>query len=799
MACYVTNSSGVPLFSDGTFTCAKGFYCPNSINASTSPTYCPPSIKCSLHRLRGVNCDGVLEPQITIMTNLQLNIYLIQYISIESPQGYFCPTGTTTPRICDTISSCSPGSIAQVSYTGIVSAVVIDVFLIVLVYAVTISQLRVAGRSAINALPYFIRRILKIKDGTYGQIDKMEEPLNSVFPSSAVSTLPITHMDVLTGAFHKALGGRDMRMNFKMHDLGLKLPSGKTVLEGVSGSIRDSRMTAIMGPSGAGKTTFMSVLCGKINRTSGTLHVSGEKTEITEFKKIIGFVPQEDIMHRELTVRENILHAARVRLPNSWTEKEIAEHVDNILQALNLSHVAYSTIGDETTRGISGGQRKRVNIAMELAAAPVCIFLDEPTSGLDATSALQTAVILKRIADLGMTIVAVIHQPRVEIFRQFDDVLMIAPGGKTAYLGPTANAKNYFESLGYLFDAGSNEADTLMDILSGKGENTIKNYTSTELVQLWLKNADMNETSPTDPKKIEKDTAFHEGAISLVKERGASLWKQILYCHNRSLMQQYQRINAFVMEILVGVFAGLLMGLASFGTTELYQGLFIQPYVLLSPAPLEWLISQFGLLIGMAVALAAAPAGVNVFGNEKAVYWREASSGHSSTAYYIGKTVATFYRTLICSLHFTAIFVYLATPEITFQTQYLMIMLFFFGVYGMSATVSMLVSRESAPLLGVVFCLFAAVFCGYGPSIRQATNWGVYFIWALSFNMWGCEAQYSDTVNIYKGVYDIDLTNRSGYTLNRVPFDFGMMVLIGLGWRLIAFILMLTLNREKQR
>ncbi|OAJ36968.1 hypothetical protein BDEG_21060 [Batrachochytrium dendrobatidis JEL423] len=524
----------------------------------------------------------------------------------------------------------------------------------------------------------------------------MEEPLNSVFPSSAVSTLPITHMDVLTGAFHKALGGRDMRMNFKMHDLGLKLPSGKTVLEGVSGSIRDSRMTAIMGPSGAGKTTFMSVLCGKINRTSGTLHVSGEKTEITEFKKIIGFVPQEDIMHRELTVRENILHAARVRLPNSWTEKEIAEHVDNILQALN-------TIGDETTRGISGGQRKRVNIAMELAAAP-------------------TAVILKRIADLGMTIVAVIHQPRVEIFRQFDDVLMIAPGGKTAYLGPTANAKNYFESLGYLFDAGSNEADTLMDILSGKGENTIKNYTSTELVQLWLKNADMNETSPTDPKKIEKDTAFHEGAISLVKERGASLWKQIL-------------------------------GLASFGTTELYQGLFIQPYVLLSPAPLEWLISQFGLLIGMAVALAAAPAGVNVFGNEKAVYWREASSGHSSTAYYIGKTVATFYRTLICSLHFTAIFVYLATPEITFQTQYLMIMLFFFGVYGMSATVSMLVSRESAPLLGVVFCLFAAVFCGYGPSIRQATNWGVYFIWALSFNMWGCEAQC---------VYDIDLTNRSG-------------------------------------
>ncbi|KAJ1342996.1 hypothetical protein BSLG_002421 [Batrachochytrium salamandrivorans] len=200
----------------------------------------------------------------------------------------------------------------------------------------------------------------------------------------------------------------------------------------------------------------------------------------------------------------------------------------------------------------------------------------------------------------------------------------------------------------------------------------------------------------------------------------------------------------------------------------------------------------------MAVALAAAPAGVNVFGNEKPVYWRETSSGHSPLAYYIGKSIAALYRTVICSLHFTAIFVVLATPEITFQTQYSMIMLFFFGVYGMSATVSMLVSRQSAPLLGVVVCLLQRYFVATDP-ISDKPHIGECILFGRSASTCGAVTQYSETVNIYKGVYDIALTNRSGYTLDRIPFDFGMMVLIGLAWRAVAFILMISLNREKQR
>lgn len=186
----------------------------------------------------------------------------------------------------------------------------------------------------------------------------------------------------LVGTFKKAMNGKSLKMDFSMQELGFTLPSGKTILKGVSGEIHSGRMTAIIGPSGAGKTTFMNVLCGKVTRTSGKLLISKEPSEMSLFKKICGFVPQDDVMYTELTVRENILHSARIRLPSSWSEKDVSSHVDNILLALNLSHVAHSIIGDVTSgAGISGGQRKRVNVAMELAAAPLCLCLDEPTSG----------------------------------------------------------------------------------------------------------------------------------------------------------------------------------------------------------------------------------------------------------------------------------------------------------------------------------------------------------------------------------------------------------------------------------
>lgn len=134
---------------------------------------------------------------------------------------------------------------------------------------------------------------------------------------------------------------------------------------------------------------------GKVNRTSGSLLVNGKESEMSAYRKVIGFVPQEDTMLRELTVYENILHSARIRLPSSWSRKEIVEHCDTIIKALNLENVKHTPIGDETTRGISGGQRKRVNIALELAGIPLALFLDEPTRFVDSLT--RSAVLIRLV------------------------------------------------------------------------------------------------------------------------------------------------------------------------------------------------------------------------------------------------------------------------------------------------------------------------------------------------------------------------------------------------------------------
>jgi len=231
-------------------------------------------------------------------------------------------------------------------------------FLIIIFIKFRLNQLRHMGEPARNILPEFIRNRL-VKENSEGQ--KLSAVGDFEMPNQkhVSGTVDAGKSKLLSQYFKKALGDEDLRMNFKFSDLSLTLPNGKPVLRGVTGEIRSACMTAIMGPSGAGKTTFMNVLCGKVDRTSGQLWISGQEAEINQFKKLIGYVPQEDIMIRELTVRENILHSARIRLPASWTKQEIEEFTDAVIDALNLSHVAHTRIGDETTRGISGGQRKR--------------------------------------------------------------------------------------------------------------------------------------------------------------------------------------------------------------------------------------------------------------------------------------------------------------------------------------------------------------------------------------------------------------------------------------------------------
>ena len=544
------------------------------------------------------------------------------------------------------------------------------------------------------------------------------------------------NLGLLLDVYRKSLNDQKVHMEFKFQDLGLVLPNSKIVLPGLTGTIPSCQMTAIMGPTGCGKTTFMNILCWKVQYSSGMISISGQNTKISEYKKLIGYVPQEDIMLRELSVYDKIYHSARVRLPRSWSSSEIGRFVDLIIIALDLESVRDAVIGNMLECGISGGQRKRVNIAIELASCPICIFLDEPTSGLDSSSALQVTEILRQISKLGITVVSVIHQPRIEIFEQFDNCLMMAPGGKMIYLGPAKGAFDYFSGLGYDFKISSNPADILMDIVTGQlaSKNTAINIDT--MAQVWATH------KVEDYVDAKNSNEFHNNALELIKAKKSSILDQIIACHNRSVNQQMRTPNSLFLEIFCGVAAGSIMGVAitSDEISDLYVGAVVQPLTYISVRTIEWLVPQMGFMVGIAANLAAAPAGVKLFAEERHVYFREAASGHSKIAYFIGCNLACLYRMTISCLHYAAAYHLIARPLAGWGYQFLMAFSLYFGIYGTSAIVAMLVKRENASLMALVVGLFMAATSGYAVQFETMKKIGLRWFFDLLYTRWFAEA-----------------------------------------------------------
>jgi ABC-type multidrug transport system ATPase subunit len=215
----------------------------------------------------------------------------------------------------------------------------------------------------------------------------------------------------------------------------------RRLLDPVSLTVYPSELVALMGPAGAGKTTLLKTLNGYTPPDEGSILFNGEDLYANQeqFRLQIGYVPQDEIMHPQLTVKEALYYTAKLR--TDLRDSEIETRVMQVLKDLNIDDIGDREIGSPERKVISGGQRKRVNIAMELLSDPSVLFLDEPTSGLSSHDAYHVMQLLRRLADSGKTIITTIHQPSIDIFKQFDSLIMVSrdkgdKAGMLVYFGP---------------------------------------------------------------------------------------------------------------------------------------------------------------------------------------------------------------------------------------------------------------------------------------------------------------------------------------------------------------------------
>jgi len=252
----------------------------------------------------------------------------------------------------------------------------------------------------------------------------------------------------------------------------------KQILRNVSVTFKPGTLTAIMGPSGSGKTTLLNLISGHatMGRFDGCRIINGlmyPKEEYDEILRGNGYVEQDDtLLFENLTVWETLGFAALIRLPDSMSFKEKLARALEVLIEVDLADRADAPVGGHTFKGISGGQKRRLSIAIELLTNPGCLILDEPTSGLDSTTSLQLVKKLKEVSEThDRTVMCTIHQPRSEIFDLFDNVILLGKGGVTVFAGKRDKAASYLNDYTSLdLDNYDNQADFVIDVVGLGGD-----------------------------------------------------------------------------------------------------------------------------------------------------------------------------------------------------------------------------------------------------------------------------------------------------------------------------------------
>ncbi|KAF9875080.1 ABC multidrug transporter [Colletotrichum karsti] len=351
------------------------------------------------------------------------------------------------------------------------------------------------------------------------------------------------------------------------------------LLDRVSGYVKPGQLVALMGSSGAGKTTLMDVLAQRKDsgRIEGSIMVNGKPQGIS-FQRTTGYCEQNDVHEPTATVWESLLFSARLRQSFKVPDEEKQEYVKGIMDLLELTPLQHALVGTPGS-GLSIEQRKRLTLATELVAKPSLLFLDEPTSGLDGQSAYEICRFLRKLAASGQTIICTIHQPSATLFDAFDVLLLLARGGRTTYFGPTgktsATVVDYFARNGAPCPPDSNPAEHIVDVVQGRFGTEI------DWPETWLKSQERNSAMSelealNSPEGHEKTAASSTTTIQDDEQLtgfATPLLYQVSLVTRRQLVALWRNPdyvwNKIGLHITNGLFGGFTFWMLGNGTFDL--------------------------------------------------------------------------------------------------------------------------------------------------------------------------------------------------------------------------------------
>ena len=672
---------------------------------------------------------------------------------LKCPSGYYCPSSTVKPIKCRDIAvgSCPEGSKREVIWIPLL----IDVLAVVLAIYIT------------GCEPYsFLRRTqgleMKYKDDISFCNETIDDRIESVRKK-----VSIVFKDVFltTGYTHR--------------------------LQGVSGTIESNKVTAIIGGSGAGKTSLMNVLLRREEITSGSINFMTDgttKLPISFIQDHVGYVPQNDVLIRNMTASQLLYHSARSRLPKSKTEAEITNIINDITTRLGIHHALDMQIGTSSRgNGLSMSERKKVNIAFELVSEPEVLFLDEPTTSVDASGAMNIMEVVRELSGSGVTCVCVIHQPRGEIYNLIDNIIVLSSGGHIAYSGPTSLMIPWFEYLGYrLPHEKANRFDFAMDLTTQNSscsrydyhskfgdcsdgidsENDIKGEscwdTKAVFWEKWIAEGDqfLKNHGYQATIDVKREAADHyEFERKYESRRKGFVGQVVLYAHQAILSRlKHYTVVHDCLNMLIG---GIILGIITCGD-ELFTLPIPSTYRLSCPPGAEAVCSRWqGFAIGPATFLVtmvlgamSVPGAIRTFGREKDTFAREQAVGANKPAYFLGK----FLVDVLCSFFY--VFVLLA-PMVAIAPWrspigllYCVLMIVHACIMAIGYTLSFLFSNaDDAVLCATILVILMNLVGGFVPEIGDG------ILGTLSYSKYAARAIF--TTELYYGynIRDEDLFN----------------------------------------